>query len=259
MTIALPTEPNTPALEGLLYRRILLQGPRKIGKTTTGVDFTEQPLHIDTQGGSLNYGVRRVDCPDWTTFREIGAALAGGGIENYTGIIVDTIGDLAGFCQDYVVTALGGSENNMDKGEYRHYSEFEYGKGSSAVRDEFKLRVAKLCSLGLPVLFIAHEDEKEVSTRTGSINVFQPEIGIKNQRNWLTGFCDALLRAAVIDTAEGERRVIETQPTPRTPELGARTPAGGQPLPAILDLDGQALTEALSARVKQAKPEPVAA
>jgi hypothetical protein len=253
--VPLPTKKNKPAEGGLLYRRVLLYGEAKIGKTTTAAGFTERPLFIDTEGGSEGYEVYREPCPDWPTFRRIGAELAEGKHE-FTAIVVDTVDELARHCQEHVISALAGRANDLEKGEYHHPADFEYGKGWGAVKEEFRLRVAKLCTLGLPVLFVSHEREKEVTTRAGKITVFSPDVGTSGIRDWLQGFVDLILRAAIVQTTEGDRRLIIAQPTTDS-LVGGRRPPDGIELPPMFSLTGDALVHALSARKPaEVKPKP---
>lgn len=252
---SLPTEKNQPSQSGLLYRRILLYGPRKVGKTVLSVNFTENPVILDAEGGSEQYDVFRVNVPDWTEFRKIGAELKkaiDAGKAPYSCIVVDTADEMARFCQEHVISSLAGRSNNLDTGEYHHPSDFEFGKGWSAVSEEFRLRMAKLCSLGLPVLFISHEREREVTERTGKHTVYSPDVGTSGIREWLTGFVDVILRATIVSSTEGERRVILAQPSVNN-VVGGRTPEGAPALPAQIDLNGAALLEALSARAPLAE------
>jgi hypothetical protein len=248
--MTLPTERNQPQTDGLLYRRILLYGEMKIGKTTTAVGFTENPLILDTEGGSEGYDAYRVNVPDWTEFRKIGGELKlalDTGKAPYTAIVVDTVDELARYCQEHVIGALAGRDNDLDKGEYHHPSDFEYGKGWGAVKEEFRLRIAKLCTLGLPVLFVSHEREREIKARSGTRTVFSPDVGTAGIRDWLTGFVDVIVRATIVTSTEGERRVIVLQPSSEN-VVGGRTPGGAPELPPMVDLTGAALLEALSAR-----------
>lgn len=250
--VALPTEKQQPAIDGLLYRRILLAGQQKIGKTTTGLGFTERPLVIDAEGSAESYECFRVACPDWMTLRQIGAELArdperGG----FTCLQVDTIDELARQCQEAVIGHLAGQANDVDAGQYAHPSDFEYGKGWGAVTEEFRVRVARLCSLGLPVLFISHEKDREVEDRTGKRIVYSPDVGNKGMRTWLLGFVDAILRATVVSTPEGDRHVIIAKPSPDN-VVGVRTPPGGAQLPPQFSLSGEALYKALSMRAEGA-------
>lgn len=245
MDLVLPTEPQEPALDGLLYRRIVLSGAQKIGKTTTGIGFTERPLILDAEGSAEGYRCLRQPIPDWRTFRATLDLLKGG--HNYTAFVVDTADELARHCQDHVISSMVGRENDLDTGEFHHPSDFEYGKGWSAVSEEFRLRVSSLCMLGVPVLFISHEKDFEVTDRLGTRRVFQPDVGNKGMRNWLLGYVDVILRAAIEQTPEGPRHVIIAQPS-NDNLVGGRRPPGGAPLPPFFPLGGPALYHVLSAR-----------
>ena len=135
-------------------------------------------------------------------------------------IVVDTIDVLADYCNDYVLKGLGG-----DRKGFLHASDFEYGKGWAAVAKEFQLRIAALCSLGLPVLLVSHAKDSQVKTRTGEITVKRPDIDPKGARKWLDGFVDLILYAEIHETPDGQVRQLRTAPSENY-QAGGRVPRG---------------------------------
>jgi len=166
----------------------------------------------------------------WTEFREAGALLAQGD-HDFRLIVIDTVDNLYQFCMDQKMQDLG----------ITHPSELEYGKGWAAVTDEFKLRIAKLASLGYGIWFISHAREMEVKTRIGVKTRYAPTLGGK-ARDFLIGFCDMVLYAEVIDHEDdNSQRVLRTRPT-ELYEAGSRIE-----LPDPISLDAAALSAAMEA------------
>ena len=197
----LPTEKSQPTLNPLASK-ILLYGEKGIGKTTLAANFIpDKTLLLATEPGHgrLSIFVETID--SWDRFREAGALLAEGG-HGFEAVAIDTIDQLHRLCQDKVMKDLG----------LTHPSEAEYGKAWSALADEWALRIAKLCSLGLAVIFVSHEKVEEIKTRTGPINKAVPTLkGAPG--NFVEGFVDYILRADQVPTEDGELRVLRTQPS----------------------------------------------
>jgi hypothetical protein len=210
----LPTAKTTPTLT-LETAKVLLYGPPKVGKTTlaAGMD-PDRTLFIATEAGLGGLSVYAVPIGTWDEFRALGARLAEGD-HPFTNVVVDTVDNLAAFCSDKVCADMG----------VTHPSDLEYGKGWRAVSDEFKLRIARLTSLGAATWFISHSQDRAVKTRVGEITVTGLTIGGAMEK-FLTGFVDYILLARSEQTEHGERRVIRTRATENY-EAGSR----GAPLP----------------------------
>jgi hypothetical protein len=241
----LPRERQAPQA-GLLYRKILLYGDPKVGKSTTASEVGEHPLILDTEGGAAGLDAYVAQVRTWEQFRQTGRELAGwlatGDKPPFDLIVVDTVDVLADQANDYVMRGLAGKREG-----FIHASDFDYGKGWAAVTKEFQLRVAALCSLGLPVLFVSHAKDAQVKTRTGEITVKRPDVDPKGVRKWLDGFVDLILYAEIRATEDGQQRLLRTAPSENW-QAGGRVPRG-QSLPDPLTLDGKGLREALSAAV----------
>lgn len=250
--MTLPTEKTTPTLDPATAK-VLLAGAPKVGKTTLASQIDpEHTLILATEPGygAIEAYVQPVG--SWEAFREVGAELASGK-HHFTTVVIDTVDELYKMCTDTVLRSLG----------ITHPSDLDYGKGWAAVTDEFRLRIAKLCALGLGVWFISHAEDKEIEQRVGTITKSVPSLGGKAGK-WLTGFVDFILFATVEQGAEGDERLLRTAATENF-EAGGRVP-----LPDPLPLDAAALREAMAAAApkatpppkaeeKPAKPEPVAA
>lgn len=223
----LPTAKTQPTLSAETAK-VVLYGPPKIGKTTTVAAIDpDHTLILATEDGygALEAFVHRVT--SWAEFRQVGPELVKGG-HPFKTIAIDTVDELFKFCTDQVMKDLG----------IKHPSDLEYGKGWSAVTDEFRLRVGAICSLGLGVWFVSHAQDKNVKTRTGEISVTTPSISGR-AKDWLLGFVDYILLARSEVTADGEARVVRTVATENF-EAGARIA-----LPDPLPLDAAAIKAAM--------------
>jgi len=253
--MTLPTEKNTPG-QNPLNKKTLLYGEAKVGKSTLVAKLFPNVAVFGTDPTGLEeLEVFKVDVRDWLTFRTVAGELAaylekhppGDGCR-YDAISVDTVDELSRLCAEHVLKELPGGP---DAKAFRHASDWEYGKAWNAINEEFRLRVAKLCNLGLPMVFVSHAKSKTVQkkTRTGAkyeVTSISPDIGSGGVRDWLLKFVDVILYAEVVHEEGKEERVLRTTPS-ESYLAGARQPEGRVQLPDTLPLDGVRLREALLA------------
>lgn len=239
--MTLPTEKSAPALSPARIKA-LLYGPPKIGKSTFASKVNpEHTLFIATEPGLGSLDVFEVPCRSWAEFREIGADLANDP-KHYEVVAVDTIDELYRMCSDAVCTELG----------CKHPSDLDYGKGWSAVADEFRLRIGKLASLDLGVWFISHAEDREVKKKVGTKTVTQPSLS-GQARKFLTGFVDFIFLATWEGDEEADKRILHTEGAEHH-EAGGRIPEGAKPLPDPLPLDAAALRKAMAVSFPATKP-----
>ena len=197
MTITLPTEKTPPTLTAE-QSKILLYGQAGIGKTTAAVNLDpEHTLLLASEPGYGGIEAFVQPIASWEDFRAVGAALAGGD-HKFKLVVVDTTDELFRFCQDYVMAQHG----------IKHPSDLEYGKGWSMLSDEFRLRVGKLASLGIGVVFISHAQDVEVEQRIGKLTKTVPTLRGQAGK-FLLGFVDFIFFAT--QNSEGQR-IVRTQP-----------------------------------------------
>jgi hypothetical protein len=251
--MTLPDTKNVPGRDPL-NKKTLLYGPQKIGKSTLVSKLYPNAAYIATDPTGLEeLEVFKADCRDWATFRRIGQELAlylrdtPAEERIYDAICVDTVDELVRFCRQDVLAGLSGGPAQKKPDDFLHESDWEYGKAWNAVTEEFRIRVARLCSLGLPVVFISHSKNKVKKNRTGlEITVSVPDIGAGQAGEWLLKFVDYIFFAEMIGEADGERRILHTMPSEQW-LAGARQPEGKPLLPEPLPLDGARLRSALLA------------
>jgi hypothetical protein len=232
---ALPTEKSPPSL-GVDTMKALIYGAPKVGKSTLAASLDGQALFLATEPGLGGLEVFQQPIRSWTEFRETGAELAKGE-HPFTLFVIDTVDELHKLCTDYVLEQLG----------VNYPGDLEYGKGWAAVSDEFRLRVARLASLGQGVVFISHAKEVEIKQTVGTITRIVPTLSGK-ARDFIIGFADFILYAEVEQTADGEVRQLRTSATENF-EAGGRITLT-DPLP----LDGQALRKDIERAYKALHP-----
>lgn len=230
-SIVLPTEKSPPSLS-IDTAKVLLHGYPKVGKSTLVHELNpDHTLFLAADPGLDALDVFQMPIGSWADFRAVGPLLKQGG-HPFQIVAIDTVDMLAQLCGDQVCADLG----------IKHPSDLEYGKGWRAVSDEFRLRISALCSLGLGVWFVSHSKDVEIKTRVGTKTKVVPSIG-GGIRDFLVGFVDVILHAAVAGDEDGEQRVLYTQPTENI-EAGQRVPRNKPPLPDVLPLDAGALRAA---------------
>ena len=206
--------------------KVWIYGDAGIGKSTTAIEmYPDDGYTIDTEGSTTALEGFIEDVGSWELFLRRTAELAKGEHE-FQAVTIDTVDVLATFCGDYTLKGLAGGNASDEK--YLHASDFEYGKGWAAVKDEFALRVAKLCAVVPNVIFVSHATTETVKHRNGvERQVQRPELAPKGLRSWLEGFVDHICFAEI--DVDGNR-VLHHQPSAdylakcRVPR-GAKAPA----------------------------------
>lgn len=239
--MTLPTEKSALTLSPDKVKA-LIYGPPKIGKSTFASQINpDHTLFIATEPGLGSLEVYEAAVSTWDGFRQVGADLAKDP-KQFQVVVIDTVDELYRMCSDHICAELG----------IKHPSDADYGKGWSAVRDEFALRVGKLTGLGLGVWFVSHAEDREVKKKVGSKTVTQPSLTGQG-RKFLAGFVDFIF-LATWEGDEGDERVLRTQGAEHH-EAGGRVPEGAKPLPDPLPLDAAALRKAMVDSLSPTQPE----
>lgn len=241
--VTLPTEP-TKGESDWTKKRTLLYGAPKTGKSTLVAELDpKNTLFLATESGHDHLEIMRWPIERWEDFLTIGAALKehyqDKGTPPYKLLAIDTVDELARMCGEAALQHLAGASA---KQEFRHASDFEYGKGWDAIADEFRRKVAGITRMGMGVIFISHEKEETVTLPNGAtVKQLSPDVGIKSLRKWLLGYVDYILHAEI---GRGDGRLVRAQPTANI-LAGGRVPKGGEQLPNTFQMDAGTLRRML--------------
>jgi hypothetical protein len=199
--MTLPTTKTPPTLD-MATAKLLVYGPPGIGKTTLAASVdADHTLLLATEPGTGGIEAYVQPIRSWEEFLATGSALANDKHDFHT-VAVDTADELFRFCQEHV----------MAQHHIAHPSDLEWGKGWQLLSDEFRLRVGRLCNLGLGVIFTSHSKDEEVKQRVGSITRSVPTIAGQGGK-FLMGFVDYILFATSEHTEDGEVRMLRTSPS----------------------------------------------
>lgn len=188
--LALPTE-RTPPSDTLSDYSILLFGEKKIGKTTLASMFPDTLL-LCAEPGAKALNVFRMDVRSWKEFKKIIRLLKKD--RRFKTVVVDTVDLLFKLCDAQVCMNLG-----VD-----HVSEADWGRGWSAVRDEFTTAMADLMSLEKGLILISHSTEKEIKPRNGAkYDRIQPTMA-----NTARDICEAMVDIWAYFHYDGSDRVL---------------------------------------------------
>lgn len=157
----LPSVPSQPSAHMGDYS-MLLFGDKKIGKTTLAAQFPDA-LFLMTEPGAKALAVYQVNILGWDQLKQAAKALVTD--KQFKTIVVDTVDIAFKMCERAVCARLG-----ID-----HPSDEDWGKGWSAVRDEFTSWVQAITNMNKGVIFISHAVEREIKNRNGmKYDRFQP-------------------------------------------------------------------------------------
>ena len=216
----------------------LIYGAPKVGKSTfcSGLD---NPLFLDTESGLNNLEVYKIGIDSWETFKEAYKELkAQQGKLPFNTLVIDTIDNLWQMCSDYICKA----------NKVVHESELEWGKGYAMIKREFNMALAAYRQLGMGVIYTSHAEAREITTRVGKYNRYEPTMAKKCAEAILPSV-DFILYAESQESKDGtENRVIHTKPS-KYWNAGDRT---GK-LPEEIPLDAKAFMEAFTKVKKENK------
>lgn len=213
-----PDLPTAKARSGasLEEKTVLIYGPHGIGKSTLASEWAGGEVFFFDCAGELNdIEVYSQRIGSWTEFKEYCWALEKNPGQ-FKAACIDTVDMLGVYCAQAMRKKLG----------IVHESDAEWGKGWTAVKEEFAATIAKLANLpGLGLLLVGHSKEVEIKTRSSTYNKLVPTLtgGVKEV---CVNLPDLILH---VDWSDEDERVIHTKPSPyweakergRTPRLPA--------------------------------------
>jgi len=182
--------------------RAVLYGTEGIGKTTLAAQWPT-PLFLDTEGGTHQLEVDRVDCGDWIALEGALLSLAGDR-QGYQSVVIDS----ADWAERMLIDAL------LQKAGKRSIEDFGYGKGYTMVAERFAklLEMADSCiTAGLNVLFVGHAITKRCSPPDQDDGYDRFELKLTKQsapllKEWadLLLFCN--YRTQLVEGADGRKK-----------------------------------------------------
>jgi len=164
----------------------LLYGRPKIGKTTLGSSF-DGVYFLPTEPGYLSKKIRKTPINNWVTFKKFVefAEKHPKMVDRVKMWCVDTADILSKFCMQYTCGRAG----------IAHPTDQEWGKGWEDFRDEFTHWVLRLMVLPPGTLFISHETDREVISRSFKITRSTPALPSTTYKI-LNGACDIIAQMA---------------------------------------------------------------
>lgn len=146
--MSLPKEKSIP-IGDLRQYVTLVYGKPGTGKTTLAAQF-ENPLFLMFEPGAKSLALYKKDVSKWKQFTRTIDELASES-HSYKTTVVDTFPAAFEMCQKHV----------CDMNGWEHPQDGPYGKGWSAVYNEFSFQMQRLMKL-TGVVFIAHAAEKDI-------------------------------------------------------------------------------------------------
>jgi len=202
--MGLPTQKTMFARSARDYIMMIF-GPPGVGKTTFVNDFGNV-LILSTDRGTRFMPAQRVECLSWNKFLKTLDALEKPNAPKYDFICVDHADDFADMAEEATCKELN----------IASLSDADFGKGWKAFKNKIKGFNRRVLRLGTGVVFIAHEDIKEVKTRSLKLNRTMPMLP-KTAWKAIIPLADLVGYAGFrsIKQENGKRkevRTIETQP-----------------------------------------------
>ena len=197
----LPTE-LSKIVTNLDNEKMLWYGEPGVGKSTTANQ--DGTLFLATDPGHSKMNCFKVEIDSWNKFGQVYKELHEGK-HKFKRICIDTVSVLHLLCSRAKCERLG----------IEHESDLDWGKGWSIVNKAFEKAIQGLSLLNVGVIFIDHEQTKEISEKTGKLRRQQPGMNEKASRI-VCGYVDHIMRFAIEDDPEvagKEKRIIQVEPS----------------------------------------------
>ncbi len=192
--------------------KAVIYGVEGIGKTTFAAQFPK-PLFLDLDRGSQRMDVARIsDIKSWAQLFAAMKAVADGGAEEFSTIVIDTADMAAELCKKYVCA----------KNQKTNIEDFGYGKGYAILAQEFAVLInwaTVLVDKGFNVVFLAHSMQRVVTRPddTGAYDHWEMKLPGKGNNSlgaFLKEWADLLLFAdyhiIIRQGADGKGRATKT-------------------------------------------------
>lgn len=236
LTIEKP-KTNVPTITMLVY------GRSSIGKTTLAGSADAVPemrkvLYVDVEGGTLSlrktqYEVDVVRITDYQQFDELYAALYAGD-HGYQTVVLDSLTEIQELCMREIMRQMKADPDNMER-DPDVPGMYEWNKSEKQV----KKFIRAFRDLPINVIFTALMKEDKDS-KTGVVMKLPDLPGKLAHR--VAALFDIVLYYTVMDTEEGQKRVVASQATTNTVAKNR----GSDRLPAILEIPDPSVQPAMA-------------
>ena len=191
--LTLPEEMSAPVTELGGYS-ILLYSEPKAGKTSLAAQFPDNMFFMFEPGARALSVYQRED-KNWVEFRSYLSLMEK--TKRFKTVTIDTVDIAYQMCQTYVC-----KENGWD-----HPSDGDYGKGWSAVKNEFISQINRVLKLQRGVIFTSHAAEKEIKSKIGT----EYTKIVPTMSNGARDVCEALVDIWVYMFHEGGSRSMRVR------------------------------------------------
>jgi len=135
-------------------------GKPKIGKTTFASQFPEA-LFLVTEPGTKGLSLFEEEIVSWVKFLKVIGGLQREK-DHYKTVVIDTVDRLYDLCMNHVCARLGIPYPGVDE-----KGRDDYGKSWRDVRTEFLDAILKITQTGRGIIFVSHDTEATIRSRSG--------------------------------------------------------------------------------------------
>jgi hypothetical protein len=184
--------------------RTVLYGVESIGKTTLGSQFPK-PVFIDTEEGTKQFDVDRVEARDWVTLNGALVDLAGDP-QGYETVVIDT----ADWAERILIEHMLKTHPKQPKS----IEDIPYGKGYTIAAErfaEFLAKCDKIIARGVNVLLLAHATVKRFSPPDMDEGYDRYELKLTKQsapllKEWADALLFANYQTRIVEGEDGRKR-----------------------------------------------------
>lgn len=224
---------------------LLFYGPSGVGKTKLVHDLADQVLFLSTDRGTRYLKTTRLECNSWTDFQNAVTALEQPNAPKYDMVCVDHLDDMANMAESTVLDDLE-VESLTDES-------LPWGKGWKMFKRHIMDFVQRLLALNVGLVFICHDNEKEMTIRGIKKKRKVPAIG-KSAWNIIVPIVDLGGYCGQVTVKRGDNkleevRILVTQPREdmwAKDRTVRRRPPSGQEL-----LDGKAFIQTFTGDIDE--------
>lgn len=186
----------------------LIYGFPKTGKTTLASYMHDKdgkpPLFITTEDGHGAMEIYQARVESWAGFKKLVKMIASKADQvrsEHSCIVIDLISDIDMMCTKSV----------CDQKRVEHLTDLDFGKGFHLQKVEFQREMQELFNV-LPIVFICHSTEKEITYNNEKIKRQAPSLA-KGALEYINGKVDVIMW---IDPSNSKKKTTEIRIKPNT-------------------------------------------